>query len=173
MLIFKQFQWMNLRYICWVLHELAALGSMSLSRHLFPINAFLRLYNSLEFKNYKISLQFTNDIAYVCTFQVLYMYTGVYHLCIVKHKSRCTFEAWIDLFWHIDFKMVKHYIHLVKYIDLNMQKNELTDFDKYMLKHKLTYFDIDPFWSWYYMYIKSTNQPILMHQFHYVEAWIN
>lgn len=41
--------------------------------------------------------------------------------------------------------MVKHYIHLVKHIDLNMQKNELTDFDKYMLKHRLTYFDIDPF----------------------------
>lgn len=134
-----------------------------------PINAFLRLFFHLNLKTTK----FTNDIAYVCTFQVLYMYTGVYHSCIVKHKSRCTFEAWIDLFWHIDFKMVKHYIHLVKHIDLNMQKNELTDFDKYMLKHKLTYFDIDPFWSWYYMYIKSTNQPILMHQFHYVEAWIN
>lgn len=169
MLIFKQSQWMNLRYICWVLHELAALGSMSLSRHLFPINAFLRLFFHLNLKTTK----FTNDIAYVCTFQVLYMYTGVCHSCIVKHKSRCTFEAWIDLFWHIDFKMVKHYIHLVKHIDLKMQKNELTDFDKYMLKHKLTYFDIDPFWSWYYMYIKSTNQPILMHQFHYVEAWIN
>lgn len=117
---------MNLRYICWVLHELAALGSMSLSRHLFPINAFLRLFFHLNLKTTK----FTNDIAYVCTFQVLYMYTGVYHSCIVKH---------------IDFKMVKHYIHLVKHIDLNMQKNELKDFDKYMLKHKLTYFDIDPF----------------------------
>lgn len=146
MLIFKQFQWMNLRYICWVLHELAALGSMSLSRHLFPINAFLRLFFHLNLKTTK----FTNDIAYVCTFQVLYMYTGVYHSCIVKHKSRCTFEAWIDLFWHIDFKMVKHYKHLVKHIDLNMQKNELTDFNKYMLKHKLTYrtltlthFDLD------------------------------
>lgn len=74
---------------------------------------------------------------YTCILEyVIHVLLSINPDVLLKHEST---------YFDIDFKMVKHYIHLVKHIDLNMQKNELTDFDKYMLKHKLTYFDIDPF----------------------------